>query len=414
MKKLLLLAIMLILSGTGFGQVTQEVPRKKTSAEKKVLSEENTKLSKKAKEELSTELNYYNLYSSLLALEQKKLLDYSDSESKSKETLKNTLELKNKRDSIYTKVIIMKGEYMKGGLEKEELEGYFPADIITKGSTGTRIDVKDKFMYLNAVNFDFSDKKNGYVGHFNIYSPSEKQFGFGFNAGILKINYSNNDSITRNRSNIVLINPLDELVVGSKYLSQFNEYKTKYSNMTYGIYMQPLFKISSDAKKTKFFINGHLELLVSKFDIMTEVNTIQSDTMTITTEEEIPMRALSLINKKQTSTINSLNGYFGFGLTWDLYFTENSSLFFQGTTGYTSDIPRQTYVNGTNGNIEIDKKKSWRGFYLVRSYYRHKLSSGSELILGTDIRGILPRFNPNYSLYVGLNLSIEKITDLFK
>ena len=278
-------------------------------------------------------------------------------------------------------------------------------------SKGNSAQLNDRFMYLNAVDFDFTNNKAGYVGHFNIYSPPPKDRFFGFNAGILKINYTNNDSIMRTRTDSVKIKPLDELSVGSKYLRQFNEYKRKVKNTSFSIYFQPLLELPTTGK-SKLLIHGHIELLVTKYETTTFINTLQQDTTAISIIEDIPEDAHEILNKKNVTSQTLLNGYFGGGITGDLYFTDTARLFVQGTIGSTTNSPHPSSVNG-NFYYKTSDERNWHGFYLIRAYFRYKMTKGSELILGTDIRGLLPRYEPYYAVYAGINLTIDKITDLF-
>lgn len=285
-------------------------------------------------------------------------------------------------------------------------------------------------MYLNAVDFDFTTNKTGYTGHFNIYSPPIGPSCWGYNAGVMKINYSTSDSIMLYRQDFVKLKPLDELTIGTKYEYKYNEYKNKNKISSYSIYIQPMYALKNpDGNSTKIFAHAHGELLISNLETSIAINTIQRDTLTITSLDSIPQRILPTQGDKYERKSKSINGYFGLGLTYDLKCTDNSRLFFQPTLGYTTNFPQASSVN-TNGNAntyyQISEIKDWNSFYLVRSYFRYILSkntatenggmetASSELILGTDIRGLFPRFAPFYSVYIGLNLDLAKLTDLFK
>ncbi|UWY27336.1 hypothetical protein N4T20_16595 [Flavobacterium sp. TR2] len=284
------------------------------------------------------------------------------------------------------------------------------------------------FMYLNAVDFDFTTNKAGYTGHFNIYSPPIDSSKWGYNAGVMKINYSTSDSIMLYTDEYVKLKPLDKLVVGSKYEARYNEHKIKNKNSSYSIYMQALYALRNPSgNATKIFAHAHGELLISNFEISEAINTLQRDTLTITSLDSIP-KILSSQNNKNNTKIKSITGYFGLGVTFDLKCTERSRLFFQPTIGYTTNYPQPSSVN-TDGNAAsyyLSEIKEWNPFYLVRSYFRYILSTRggagadgakaatSELILGTDIRGLFPKFAPYYSVYIGLNLDLAKLVDLFK
>lgn len=275
---------------------------------------------------------------------------------------------------------------------------------------------KGKLIYLNAVNFDFDNSKVGYVAHLNFYKPALKVGELGYNAGVLKVNYTTNDSTQVYKKDNVLINPLDNLVVGSKYVKQFNKYDIKTENSTYSVYFQPMFLFYKDYQKNKFYFHLHSELLISKYVTKTKINTIQSDTITINTIDEVPSTTALLLNKQVSSSSSIVSGYFGIGLTGDLNFSEDSSFFIQPTFGYTTDVPilnsRDDIYNSRY--FAITDKRKWNGFYLVRSYFRQKLSEATELILGADVRGFLPTFTPLYSIYIGVNLKLEKLKELIK
>lgn len=270
-------------------------------------------------------------------------------------------------------------------------------------------DEVSKFMYLTAADFNFDDNKSGYVGHLNMYRKPYKRFGF--NAGLMKINYNNNDSIVANAFNNVKMNPLNNAESDTTYIRQFNQYTRKVKSTAFSIYFQPLVKINSWDKQYYIYAHGHFELLISRFTITTTMKNIAQDTITVT-KDNIPA-VLSLgSTSKSVTTQQLLNGYFGAGVTFDLSITERSSLFFQPTIGWTTNYPQVSSVN--SGNISyIDTSRNWNGFYLIRSYYRNKLEK-SEIIIGTDIRGLLPRYEPYYSVYAGINIDVNALADILK
>lgn len=51
-------------------------------------------------------------------------------------------------------------------------------------------------------------------------------------------------------------------------------------------------------------------------------------------------------------------------------------------------------------------------FYLVRAYYIQKLSGMSTLVLGTDMRGFLPKDAPQLATYIGLNVNVNNVIKL--
>ncbi len=54
----------------------------------------------------------------------------------------------------------------------------------------------------------------------------------------------------------------------------------------------------------------------------------------------------------------------------------------------------------------------WRSFYLIRANYKHILSKDATVIVGMDIRGLLPLYNPQYAAYIGLNIGLDSILGL--
>ena len=300
--------------------------------------------------------------------------------------------------------------------------------------------------FLNAANFDFSDNiKGSYLGKLNIFAPDIKNSPWGLIAGIMRIKFGYKDSSNapiylENR----LIHPLDSIKQGLKYLREINQYVTVRSNTVWSFYIQPTFRIiswpwtkdkdnNSNHKRTYapnailpngIYLHIHAELLVNSTDISTSVTNIQRDTSLIDTSKH-----LSYIAYQKNPLIfdkTYLNGYFGIGLTFSLdpFGNGNSRFFFQATVGKTTNYPNWTSqdISSTVVNVVPTRSgttiqegyrvvKSGR-FYLVRTEFTQMLSDNSQIIVGTDIRGLFPRYNPVYAAYIGLNINLDALAKI--
>ena len=299
----------------------------------------------------------------------------------------------------------------------------------------TESTVWNNLTYLNAANFDFNESVNtSYLGKLNIFAPDIKESPVGFTAGIMRIKFNYKDSSnstyhTENR----LIHPLDSIKQGLRYLRQFNKYTTTRSNITWSFYAQPMLRVISwPSRKQKansiapngIYFHGHLELLVNKTNVTTNVTTLQQDSALVDTTKR-----LSYIGYQPNPLIfdrTFLNGYFGVGLTFHLdpFGTGNSRFFFQPTIGITTNYPSwvsqdisSTVVNvvptRSGTSVQTYQRVSSGWFYLVRAEFSQKLSNDSQIIIGTDIRGLFPKYSPLYAAYVGLNVNLDAVAKIF-
>jgi hypothetical protein len=234
---------------------------------------------------------------------------------------------------------------------------------------------------------------------------------------------------------------LDSIKQGKKYLRQFNQYTTSRSNTVWSLYVQPMLRLYSfpTMKKGKFNINSiapdgiflhlHGELFVSKVNVTTTITHLQQDTALIDTTTRL---AYKVYERNPLIFDHSyLSGYFGGGITIsvDPFQNGNSRFFFQATFGVTNNYPNwtsediaSTVVNviptrggttaggprgGTPSNIVTTIKSG--GFYLIRSEFAQLLSNNSQLVLGTDIRGLLPKYSPLWATYIGLNVNLDAL-----
>jgi len=282
------------------------------------------------------------------------------------------------------------------------------------GSTNNHI------MFLNAYNFDFgtTSLSSNYVGHLNFFVPSaSKNKKWGFNTGVMKINYSQKDTSynTTIRQN-VYINAFDTLSVGLKYLRQINGYKTEKRNTVWSFYVQPMFEFTNSNDKFHVYAHAHLELLVSKWSSTTTFTNLKQDTAVFTQPSGSFVISTALTNN--TFRVNSLSGYFGGGFTFNIQPWDGGSFFFQPTVGITSNkpSPSSTEISTTGGSFPTARNvRDWNSFYLVRAYYTHVIAKEkATAVVGVDIRGLLPLYAPQYAMYVGLNLSLDSIFGLLK
>lgn len=282
---------------------------------------------------------------------------------------------------------------------------------------------RNRIMLLNAYNFDFGSTslKSNYVGHLNFFAPHlGKNSRWGFNSGIMKINYGLKDSTSTGFTSApenILLSPFDSIKPGLKYLREINSYKTEKSNVVWSFYVQPTFEIlrKSKTKNQRIYLHLHMELLASKWMATTSITNLKRDTSILP-----PNFTASVFRNNLTSTntytINSLSGYFGAGFTFDLIPWKDGGFFFQPTLGVTSNAPSLSSVDIATGlgpnSFNRESPRTWRGFYLVRANYRHLLSKDATVVIGMDIRGLLPLYNPQYAAFVGLNLGLDSILSL--
>lgn len=304
----------------------------------------------------------------------------------------------------------------------------------------------DRIMFLNAYNFDFGNTSlaSNYVGHINLFSPSlskqetsesrekikmkQERFGWGFNTGILKINYNQKDSSNRfqNYRENVFISPFDELKDGTKFLRQINNFKVETKTTVWSFYVQPTFELTKASGSQHIYAHFHSELLAAKWSSTTNIINVQESKDTgVYTQSAYPDIVIrSRISSEVSNSSNTLSGYFGVGFTFDLKPWERGSFFFQPTIGYTTNKPGASSTDISN-SIRLGAGvrsgsvfgKTWNSFYLVRAYYTHSIAKttsdkGATIVLGVDVRGLFPLYAPQYAAYIGLNVGFDSILDL--
>lgn len=291
---------------------------------------------------------------------------------------------------------------------------------MTPPSTPAREDDPKRYrlMFLNALNFDFTGAlTSNYVGSINLFVPPAKGNRWGYNTGILKISYSGSDSLSsRYRIENVTIKPLDTIGIGSKYLRELNKYSTTTQNTVWSLFVQPLFRISNKNQENCIYLHAHAELLVNKWYTKTTITNVQRDTMTLNSGTSNGFVAHGIFSTTNNYSTTLLNGYFGIGLTFDLVPWKDANFFFQPTIGMTTNYPQPAAMdisdNANTGYARVLGDKSWYGFYLVRTYLSQKVSDTATIVLGADIRGLFPKYNPQYAIYLGLNLQVQGILGL--
>lgn len=312
--------------------------------------------------------------------------------------------------------------------------------------TGVSKTQNNRLMLLNAYNFDFGSTSlsSNYVGHLNLFSPSlnkihnitsanismkEERWGLGFNTGILKINYNQKDSsnVFQNFRDNVFISPFDELKDSLKYLKQINNYKVETKNAVWSFYVQPTFEITKASNEQHVYLHGHAELYATKWTSKTSIVNVKQDTGLYTIANSSGLVLRTRLSEEVSSSSNSISGYFGLGVTFDLKPWEKGSFFFQPTLGFTTNKPSASSIaiassirtGATRGGASSVYAKNWNSFYLVRAYYTHLIAKtanreGSTIIVGMDIRGFFPVYAPQYAAYIGLNLGLDSVLELIK
>ncbi|MFM2231180.1 MAG: hypothetical protein RL607_2438 [Bacteroidota bacterium] len=268
-----------------------------------------------------------------------------------------------------------------------------------------------RYTFLNAVNFDFNDNKTNYVGHFNIYVPSIEKNRWGINVGILKVNYQTRDSIINYATQNVLQQPLDVPDAdGETYLQMYNRSATTTQVTATSFYAQLLWKTSKVGKAT-IYLHAHAELLYTQYRVNTYLKTLQQDTITIGTQNPAP-DPTSLVKRLDTTTsktVHLASPHFGVGSTIDFNFKDDCTLFLQPTVGVALNYVNRFPAQDADGNYTLQTYSKAQGFFMVRTYFQYNTSSATQIILGTDIRGMLPDQQPYFAAYVGLNVGIDKL-----
>lgn len=263
-----------------------------------------------------------------------------------------------------------------------------------------------KFRLINGSSFDFAGSlKTRYVVNVNLFNANIDDTNWGINAGVIRLGYNLQDTVQTYKFQNVKSNVLDEATVGTQYTRQYNKTTSKRNNTTWSFYVQPLYYLTGD--HSNIYFHSHIELLANQIEVENTVENLARQTATVTSADEGTLR-LDVAPESNTFKKTVLNGYLGAGLTFDLLPSSQSSFFFQPTLGMTNNYPNRTFMNRTD--------KRWNPFYLIRSYYGYRITKepkSSQIVIGTDVRGILNGFDPQYAVYLGLNLNVDSILGLF-
>ncbi len=306
--------------------------------------------------------------------------------------------------------------------------------IVTAPPVKKYVDTSDCITYLNGVNFDFDKKTNSnYVGIFNVFCPELKswpgesrkfRYGWGFNVGLMKTNYAKaGDSINNTSyfSENTLLNPLDSVKNGKKYLRQYNRLDGVTKNTTFSVFGQPMTGVFLE-NKFKLLVHGHFEFLVSKWVTTSTITNLQQDTAIFNGSEDKPT-AVNRFAKSTSdplitgSTITYLSLYTGWGLTCVISPWKGSTVFAQYSTGKVVDFGQS---KPSNQSIPEDTEKNKEyGFFLTRASIKQSLTSKVDVILGTEIRGLFSLKNgysngPVYACYAGVLIQTDALKDIFK
>jgi hypothetical protein len=201
-----------------------------------------------------------------------------------------------------------------GKLIDASAAGIFGVTIEKDASEEKTVLNPDGFSLVNAVNFDFDGSTGAsYVGNLNLFKPagfhkpvSVRCPRIGYNLGIMKINFSKNDSLNSsyNYSENTLIHPLDSIKVGAKFLRQYNKLSTVSKNITWSFYFQPTFSFVYNSE-LKILFHLHTELYVDKWTTNTTISNYQQDT-SIVNAGNIGTLVFDTINKFSRSSTDNI------------------------------------------------------------------------------------------------------------
>lgn len=330
-------------------------------------------------------------------------------------------------------------------IEPSEQNVESPDDAGSKTSKFKDSNLLNSITVLSAINFDFVNNGASFLGLFNIYAPHAFGKICGVMTGIEKINYSaatinNNDS---SRAYYILQNLVDRFDFiprsrnrpgpdsvrgGAQYHAQFKQYTYSNTDVVWSFYFDPMvrigcFRYTSKDNKTGIFLNGHFEFLVNEWTRITNFQTL-ADHLDTAGPSNMPLsNAIYVSNSKVVSNFNFLSSYIGLGLTF--YYrpfpgNARTHMFFQPAIGVAINSPAFDQLYGStappspNGDLSFNGYNSTpRAFYLIRSIFLSDISDQSQLIVGFSIRGLMPTKYPQYAAYLGLNIGLSALTDLF-
>lgn len=276
--------------------------------------------------------------------------------------------------------------------------------------------MKKEYMFLNAANFDFDRSSDvSYLGHINAFVPDLWR-GVGLNAGIMKINFTNDSTLTTGKqTSNVLIKPLDPLAEGTKYLRQFNEaeYVTKY--IMWSFYLEPFYKIKL-SDRLEILPHIHYELQLNKWTTDVTMRNIQTDTLVMNAETinqvyspNNDFGTASTVNLKSTYSWVSHN--VGAGVIFLVKPWSGSKIFAQVVYGVSLHekkiqsariLPRSFFRNADKLDL----------FRLTRIYLQQELVGNLDVVLGLNVQKFRTDVVANYAPYLGINIGLDGLKKL--
>jgi hypothetical protein len=416
MKTTLIMWLALVMSTAMLGQVIKS--KEEIAKINKDLKEQSTRI-EAVKKLLESEQAFLQKGSGNTELNTKSITNIT-AYTKERDDLTKAIEANKKL------IMESKSEDMKKLADKEPSEkkrAKLEADAIkTKYKTDDENSVltdknkaapnEAKYTFLNGLNFDFtSENKTNYVGHFNIYVPATETNRWAINTGIMKISYLPKDSIVVSKAENVLINPLDIIDgTGDTYNQKYNRYSTQTKASAFSLYIQPMYHLTK-LGCANIYLHVHFELLMSKYETKTKIKTLQTQEVTLADGDPIPSESnfIKVLPSETSKTVDLNTGNFGLGTTYDFNFRDNCVLFIQTTVGFSLNHANDFPTIDADGNYSIATSEKSQKFYLVRTYFKYFTSSATQLVLGTDIRGYFPKQSPYTSIYIGINLGLDKI-----
>jgi hypothetical protein len=292
--------------------------------------------------------------------------------------------------------------------------------------------------YLNGVNFDFDNKTGAnYVGLFKVQCPELKSWsigksgnynaGFGIVTGLMKTNFAKSgdsiNTITEYEEN-ALLNPLDTVRAGQKFLRQYNQKDIISKNTTFSFYAQPMLGLYlGNDRRLSVLGHAHIELFASKWSYEGKINNLQQDTAFINNVDV----NYSKVNKFKKSTdvpvsVNSVSSdvfyYYGGGVTFIIKPWRGAEIFLQPTWGRVGNTKRKKDpAKMTESEKEEEEKFGKLNFYLTRVSLNQSFNDNVAVVLGTEFRGLYSSKNGEaysllYSCYFGININMAGLRKL--
>ncbi|MBK8622614.1 MAG: hypothetical protein IPN79_12880 [Saprospiraceae bacterium] len=287
----------------------------------------------------------------------------------------------------------------------------------------------DKVTLLTAFSFDFDNTVTpNYYAKLNL-DHKRKDKRFAFLTGITRTKFSFEDTTNHKyMMDNVLLSPF-KTSIGDKALRKFHKYTSTRTVKAYSFYFQPSWKLGNKSTCEGIYLQAHLELLVNRASIRTNLSTLGTDTIEILDSDGAPENFSFLESNILERDFTTAGGYFGAGiyLKYNL-FNEKNKFFFQNVYGIATEgilwtskelESKSLHLNspkGLNSSTDNFSTENFtfknRGFYFFRSEYRYSHSEDAQLMVGFESRGLLLSEPPLHSAYVGLNVSVSGLLKL--